>query len=569
VIRYLDSFISDDDLVIVVEWAAAGDLKRQLRKAMEKQQGGFEERLIWKYFSQIAEAIRHMHDKRIMHRDLKPANIFLTLDGTIKVGDLGLSRELSEHTMQAHSKVGTPLYMSPEVLRGDGYDFKTDVWSLGCLLYELAMLKSPFKADGLNIYTLFQKISQGEFQPISADYSEELRSLSTAMMSTKSEDRPDIGYICDVARRMRAQTTEQAKLKRQLSSGGSGAGSLGATASFPAASEDKASAQPEARSRSNSPRGGRPAELTRQDSVTPRSGGGASRAGEGNQASAVGAVEGAARARGRVESDDMTVQQGHGGGGGGGGSDDERSALQYGVRNSSKPPAGSSRPSDAPPFADSGPRAAPKARSQPSDAGVYKRKKGDKSSSRAEAPEAQRAALGSAGQKSSRSAAANDQFFAGDDNEPLSMHEDISADHTAQAKTPTIDLQDAGAAFVAMSTLFDKLDILGFRKEDVGTDFTIVPFHFAVDITKLGVGKKKTQFSAGSGFTTLLVVISWLFKRIELGNTTTAGGDAPKRYRAPEFDAERDPPLAVAKHILLEAQVKHVHQKLCCCSTCV
>ena len=71
----------------------------------------------------------------------QPANIFLTLDGTIKVGDLGLSRELSEHTLQAHSKVGTPLYMSPEVLRGDGYGFGSDVWSLGCLLYELAMLK--------------------------------------------------------------------------------------------------------------------------------------------------------------------------------------------------------------------------------------------------------------------------------------------------------------------------------------------------------------------------------------------------------------------------------------------
>jgi serine/threonine protein kinase len=108
IIRYMDSFITDNDLVIVVEWAAAGDLKRQLRKAQERGVG-FEERIIWKYFSQICEAMKHMHDRRIMHRDLKPANIFLTLDGTVKVGDLGLSRELSEHTVQAHSKVGTPL----------------------------------------------------------------------------------------------------------------------------------------------------------------------------------------------------------------------------------------------------------------------------------------------------------------------------------------------------------------------------------------------------------------------------------------------------------------------------
>lgn len=235
VIRYLDSFITDNDLVIVFEWAAAGDLKRQLRKAQERGVG-FEERVIWKYFSQICDAIHHMHDRRIMHRDLKPANIFLTLDGTVKVGDLGLSRELSEHTIQAHSKVGTPLYMSPEVLRGDGYDFKSDVWSLGCLLYELAMLKSPFKSEGLNLYLLFQKISQGDYQPLPENYSEELRKLAYSMISTKPEDRPEITTVCIQARKMRAlfndknasmkrqQAAQQQSKETEESMGGSGTG---------------------------------------------------------------------------------------------------------------------------------------------------------------------------------------------------------------------------------------------------------------------------------------------------------------------------------------------------------
>lgn len=208
IIKYLDSFISDNDLVIVIEWAAAGDLKRQIRKAQERGVG-FEERLIWKYFSQICDAMQHMHEKRIMHRDLKPANIFLTLDGTIKVGDLGLSRELSEHTLQAHSKVGTPLYMSPEVLRGDGYEFKSDIWSLGCLLYELAMLKSPFKSEGLNLYSLFQKISQGDYQPLPDNYSEQLRSLAYSMISTKSEERPELTTVCQIASQMRNQTARK------------------------------------------------------------------------------------------------------------------------------------------------------------------------------------------------------------------------------------------------------------------------------------------------------------------------------------------------------------------------
>lgn len=208
VIKYLDSFITDNDLVIVVEWAAAGDLKRQLRKAQERGVG-FEERIIWKYFSQMCDAMLHLREKRIMHRDLKPANIFLTLDGTVKVGDLGLSRELSEHTVQAHSKVGTPLYMSPEVLRGDGYDFQSDIWSLGCMLYELAMLKSPFKSEGLNLYSLFQKISQGDFQPLPENYSEDLRSLTYAMISTDAKDRPEIADVCKIASKMRQLTAEQ------------------------------------------------------------------------------------------------------------------------------------------------------------------------------------------------------------------------------------------------------------------------------------------------------------------------------------------------------------------------
>lgn len=212
----MDSFITENDLVIVVEWAAAGDLKRQLRKAQEKQTP-FEERIIWKYFSQIADGIQHMHERRIMHRDLKPANILLTLDGTIKLGDLGLSRELSENTIQAHSKVGTPLYMSPEVLRGDGYDFKSDIWSIGCLLYELANLKSPFKSEGLNLYSLFQKISKGDYSPLPDRYSKELRELAGSMIHINAEDRPDIADICEISSRMRAKYADEYAKQRRLS----------------------------------------------------------------------------------------------------------------------------------------------------------------------------------------------------------------------------------------------------------------------------------------------------------------------------------------------------------------
>lgn len=213
IIRYLDSMVEGDELVIAFEWAAAGDLKRQIRKAVEREKR-FEERLIWKYFAQICDALSHMHKRRILHRDLKPANVFLTLDGTVKVGDLGLGRMMSEHTLEAHSKVGTPLYMSPEVLRGDGYDWKSDVWSLGCVLYELAVLRSPFKAQGLNLYSLFQKISRADYDPVPESYSTELRQLAHAMLNVEPAQRPDVNQAGEVAARMRREKTIAAATQR-------------------------------------------------------------------------------------------------------------------------------------------------------------------------------------------------------------------------------------------------------------------------------------------------------------------------------------------------------------------
>ena len=122
-----------------------------------------EERRIWTYIWQMSSALKHMQSLRIMHRDLKPANIFIDIDDNLKLGDLGLGRDFTSQTMEAYSRVGTPLYMSPEVLNGSGYDFKSDVWSLGCISYELCALKSPFKDETkkMNLLDLFTKINNG------------------------------------------------------------------------------------------------------------------------------------------------------------------------------------------------------------------------------------------------------------------------------------------------------------------------------------------------------------------------------------------------------------------------
>jgi len=98
IIKYLDSFISNNELIIVTEWAEKGDLKRLLKNSIQSE-SPIDEPKVWDYMNQIAGALKHMHEKRIMHRDLKPANIFIASDDKLKVGDFGLGRIFSEESV--------------------------------------------------------------------------------------------------------------------------------------------------------------------------------------------------------------------------------------------------------------------------------------------------------------------------------------------------------------------------------------------------------------------------------------------------------------------------------------
>lgn len=192
VIQYREAFYDEasSTLCIVMEYAQGGDLLK-LIQSHAKKNIKVREKEIWKAMAHIAKGLKSLHEKKILHRDLKGANIFITADGQYKIGDLNVSKVIKYDF--AKTQTGTPYYASPEVWKDMPYGTKSDMWSLGCVLYEMAAQKPPFTAP--DIQSLYRKICNGAFLRIPPEYSNDLAAVISSLLRLNVNDRPSAAAL--------------------------------------------------------------------------------------------------------------------------------------------------------------------------------------------------------------------------------------------------------------------------------------------------------------------------------------------------------------------------------------
>ena len=215
IVACVESFVDKKSkkLCIVQEYCAGGDVHERLRETKAKHRrgvvtkgyypavvgdssiplpSGLPESIAVDWFTEILLGMKHVHDRKVLHRDLKTQNVFLTADGRCRLGDFGVSKVLNGTHNLASTAVGTPYYLSPEICENKKYDHKSDVWSLGCVLYELCAGAHPFDAASLKL--LVAKITKGIYAPVPG-VSPEVSLAIKAMLQREPKKRPSVNEL--------------------------------------------------------------------------------------------------------------------------------------------------------------------------------------------------------------------------------------------------------------------------------------------------------------------------------------------------------------------------------------
>nr|DBA16917.1 TPA: hypothetical protein GDO54_002444 [Pyxicephalus adspersus] len=201
IVRYLGSFLENEDFCIITEYCEGGDLHDHLHQLKDKGLALSEGHVV-EWFIQLLLGVNYLHERLVMHRDLKTKNIFLK-NGTLKIGDFGVSRVLVSSDL-ATTVTGTASYMSPEIFTRDGYNSKSDIWSLGCILHELCTFRRAF--DCSSWIKLVTMIVNDPCPNLPSRYSAELNDILQRMLSKDPELRPsakdilNFPYVIDRAK---------------------------------------------------------------------------------------------------------------------------------------------------------------------------------------------------------------------------------------------------------------------------------------------------------------------------------------------------------------------------------
>ena len=201
VIRYKNCFITTETSTadqaqpnaqlivhIVMEYADAGDMHGHIKKQRDEVQKHFTEPQVRNWLVQMALALQYLHKIRVMHRDIKTQNIFMTSSNILKLGDFGVSKILSPDMEFASTAIGTPTNLCPEIANGQKYDFKSDIWSLGCVIYEICGLKPAFASKSWE--EMLHKIRNASYAAIPNSYSVTLSDLIRVMLKVDPGKRP-------------------------------------------------------------------------------------------------------------------------------------------------------------------------------------------------------------------------------------------------------------------------------------------------------------------------------------------------------------------------------------------
>ena len=173
-----------------MEYADGGDLLQKINAAKNGKRR-IEEPIAWSLFIQMVRGLQALHDCKIVHRDIKCANMFLTKSGVLKLGDLNVSKVAKRGMLQ--TQTGTPYYASPEVWQDRPYDYKSDIWSLGCVLYEMCSLNPPFRAADMQ--GLFKRVCSGQVPSLSSPYSKDMNYMVKLMLQQSPGLRPNCAEI--------------------------------------------------------------------------------------------------------------------------------------------------------------------------------------------------------------------------------------------------------------------------------------------------------------------------------------------------------------------------------------